>query len=131
MGSVGTFTVLATVANPNRPERRVTLGLTVDTGATYTFLPAEVVAQLGLLTPRRRRVTLASGEQVTYPMGQVAMRLNGEELVTVFLAGPSGSDPLLVSGYMQSALSPVRLAPPARGARHPCHSSAGHGAGPG
>ncbi len=60
---------------------------TLDTGATWTVLPAEVVAQLGLTAVRQQSVTLDGGERVTYPAGQVAIQLNGEEVITVFLAG--------------------------------------------
>lgn len=87
---VGTFTVPATMANPKDPERRLTLDLLVDTGSTWTLLPADVVNQLGLATPWRQAVRLASGEGVTYGAGQVVIRLNGEERYTVFLAGPPG-----------------------------------------
>lgn len=92
---VGTFTVPVVIANPRHVERRVTLDLLVDTGATWTLLPGQVVKQLDLPTPWERSVSLASGERVTYPTGQVVMRLNGEDLTTIFLAGPPGSLGLL------------------------------------
>lgn len=92
---MSTFTVPATLTHPAHPGLRLTLDLFVDTGATWTLLPAEVVTQLGLPTPRGRTVELASGERVTYPLGQVAMQLDGEELVTIFLAGPPRCQPLL------------------------------------
>lgn len=67
----------------------------VDTGVTYTLLPGEVVSHLGLATPWERTAVLASGEEVTYPMGHVLMRLNGEEMPTIFLAGPPGCQGLI------------------------------------
>lgn len=108
---MGTFTVPAGLANPQRPEPRVTLDLLVDTGATWTMLPAEVVAQLELTAARQRAVTLASGERVTYPAGQVAIQLNGEEVITVFLAGPPGCLALLGAVTLEElglAPDPVR-----------------------
>jgi len=94
---VGTFTVPAVVRNPRHPERSVALDLLVDTGAgaTWTLLPADIVTQLDLPTPWRRSVTLASGDPVTYATGEVALRLDGEELTTIFLAGPLGALGLL------------------------------------
>ena len=92
---MGTFAVRATLANPARPQRRLTLDLVVDTGATYTLLPAEIVEQLELTTPRDRTVMLASGERVAYGVGQVTIELNGEEWPTMFLAGPSRCPALL------------------------------------
>jgi len=85
-----TFSISANLANPQRPDLRVTLDLLVETGATWTMLPHEVVTHLGLPTAYERGVTLTSGERVSYPAGQVAMQLNGEELITLFLAGPAG-----------------------------------------
>jgi clan AA aspartic protease len=108
---MSTFTVPATVAHSARPDRRVTLDLFVDTGATWTLLPAEIVAQLGLETPRQRSVELASGERVTYPLGQVAMQLDGEQLVTIFLAAPPGCQPLLGAVTLEAfglSVDPVR-----------------------
>ena len=92
---MGTFSVTARLANPQRADQSLTLDLLVDTGATWTLLTEDVVARLGLTTPRRRTVTLASGERVAYPAGQVAIQLNGEEVITIFLAGPPGSLALL------------------------------------
>ena len=67
----------------------------VDTGATYTLLPGEVVGHLNLLTPWRRTAMLANGDDVTYPMGHVVMRLDVEEMPTIFLAGPPGCQGLI------------------------------------
>lgn len=92
---MGTFTIPASLGNPRRPDDRVTLDLLVDTGATWTMLPEEVVTRLGVSATRQRSVTLASGERVTYPAGQVAILLNGEEVITVFLSGPPGCLALL------------------------------------
>ena len=104
---VGTFTVPVVVRNPRHPERSVALDLLVDTGATWTLLPADIVTQLGLPTRWRRSVTLASGDPVTYATGEVALRLDGEELTTIFLAGPLGALGLLGAVTLeQFALAP-------------------------
>ena len=95
VAGVSTFSVQAIIANPERPQPWLGIDLLVETGATYTLLPGEVVRHLDLTTPWRRTATLASGEDVTYPMGQVLMRLNGEEMATVFLAGPPGCQGLI------------------------------------
>ena len=93
--AMSTFSVSATLIHPERRERSVALDLLVDTGATYTLLPAEVVAELELPTPEDCPVELASGELVVYDMGEVRMRLGGRERATVFLAGPPGCHGLL------------------------------------
>jgi len=92
---MSTFSVQAFIANPAQPHRRLGVELLVDTGATHSLLPGEVVSHLELPTPWHRTATLASGEDVTYPMGHVLMRFNGEELPTLFLAGPLGCQGLI------------------------------------
>lgn len=104
---MGTFSVSASLANPQHPEQRLTIDLLVDAGATWTMLPPAVVGPLGLTASRQRLVTLANGERVSYPAGQVAIQLNGEEIITVFLAGPAGCLPLLGA----VALEELGLAP--------------------
>lgn len=92
---MSTFTVPAILTHPERRERSVVLDLLVDTGATYTLLPAEVVTQLKLPTPYERAAVLASGERIVYRVGEVRVGLGDEERVTVFFAGPPGSRALL------------------------------------
>lgn len=104
---MSTFAVPVTVANPRDPERRLTLELLVDTGSTWTLLPDEVVNELGLPTPWNRTVKLANGDSVTFPKGEVAMQLNGEEHTTLFLAGPAGIQGLMGAVTLEEfALAP-------------------------
>lgn len=108
---MGTFSIAATLTNPQRPDQHLTVNLLVDTGATWTLLPPDVVSQLGVATSRQRMVTLANGERVSYPAGEVAIQLNGEEVMTVFLAGPPGSLALLGAVTLEEfglAPDPVR-----------------------
>src|SRR5262249_47028923 len=67
----------------------------VDTGAIYTTLPAEIVAQLALPTPEQRTVEFANGQRDVWRLGEARVRLGDLERTTVFLAGPSGCRPLL------------------------------------
>ena len=104
---MGLFTVPAVLSNPIDPERRLVLDLIVDTGAVYTMLPAPVVHELGLETPRERRVMLASGEHVTYRVGIVNLELHGEQWPTFFLEGPPGSLAILGAFTLEGfALAP-------------------------
>ena len=108
---MSTFTVPATLTHPAHPDRRLTLDLFVDTGATWTLLDADIVTQLGLDTPRQRTVELASGERVTYRVGLVLVKLNGEEWPTMFLAGPPRCQPLLGAVTLEEfglAVAPLR-----------------------
>ena len=44
VAGMSTFSVQATIANLERPQRRLGVGLLIGTGATYTLLPGEVVS---------------------------------------------------------------------------------------
>ena len=91
---MSTFTVTATVMHPKHRERSMGVEFLVDTGATYVLLPPNVVDRLGLEIRMQRRMMLASGEVGLWGLGDVHLRLNGEEHTTTFLAGPPGCRPL-------------------------------------
>ena len=117
---MSTFTVEATLIHPEHRERMVTAEFVVDTGATYSLVPAEIVARLGLATPEELSAVLANGERVRYGVGEVRVRLGRRERTAVFLAGPPGCQPLLGAFTLEAfalAADPVnqRLipAPPA------------------
>jgi len=68
---MGTFRVTAIVSNLHDRSRRQTVGLLVDTGATYTTLPGEVVQALGCSPVGRRRVQLADGREEEWAVATV------------------------------------------------------------
>jgi clan AA aspartic protease len=70
--------------------------LLADTGATYTVLPTDVGARLGLVSsPRPMSVTLADGSSRPTHFATVLMRLDGREAGVTVLLAPEGSEPLL------------------------------------
>jgi clan AA aspartic protease len=99
---MGTFTVSVTLIHPDHRDRSVTVDPMVDTGATYTVLPADLVAQLGLSTPEERPGELASGERVVYRIGEVRVRLGEREHTNVFVEGPPGC-PVLLGAFTLEA----------------------------
>src|SRR3990172_2245101 len=94
-GQMGTFRVEVTVRNLQDPGRTRTLSLLVDTGATYTTLPRDVVESVGCHPIGKRRVLLANGREEEWPLGAISLTLEGQELPTVCLIGPSGGPALL------------------------------------
>jgi len=93
--TVGTFRVEVTFRSPHDRERTRTVSLLVDTGATWTTLPQDVVEALDCTPVSHRRVRLASGRVETWPMTVVLVALEGQELPTVCLVGPAGGPALL------------------------------------
>ena len=84
--------VMVTVMHPHpdRRERFMDVDFLVDTGATYVVLPPDVVDRLRLEIRMHKRIRLASGELGLWGLGDVHLRLNGEEHTTTFPAGPPG-----------------------------------------
>jgi clan AA aspartic protease len=70
--------------------------LLVDTGATYTLLPEDLVERLGVArSPRPVGVTLADGSERNFQLGTVLVRLEQREAGATVLIAPVGSEPLL------------------------------------
>jgi predicted aspartyl protease len=74
---VGVFTVKAFVWNPQNPEKRVSVELVVDSGATYTTLPTSLLTSLGIKPVRSIRVRLADNRVVERLVGEVGIEVEG------------------------------------------------------
>ena len=83
------------MSNFNEPGRSATLPLLVDTGATYTVLPGDVIDALGATIVGTRRVRLASGHDEEWPVATILLALEGQELPTLALVGPPAGLALL------------------------------------
>ena len=89
------FAVPVRLIHPEQRDQMMEIDLLVDTGATYSLLPPEVVARLDLQTPDAEQAILANGASVIYRIGEVRIRIGRRERTTVFYAGPPGSVALL------------------------------------
>ena len=91
---MGTFTVPVQIANLNDGPS-IEVAALVDTGATYTTLPASVLTRLGVQPIERRFFRLADDRQIEYPVGQARLRLEGRELVVLVVFAHEDTEPLL------------------------------------
>ena len=92
---MGTFRVEATFRHRDDRQITRTIQLLVDTGATWTTLPEDVVRSLGYSAVADRRVRLADGRVEAWPMTVATVSLGEQELPTVCLIGPPGGPALL------------------------------------
>lgn len=67
----------------------------VDTGATYTWIPREILAQLSVVPRGTRRFLVADGRTIEREIAIVAARLDGQTQPTVCVVGDEGSQALL------------------------------------
>ena len=91
---MGTFRVAIEVGDPSGQQWSVVEAV-VDTGASYTWIPADVLYHLGVTPQFRREFVTADGRVVTREMAVTMMRWDGTALPTLVVFGDPGSVPLL------------------------------------
>ncbi len=112
---MGTFTYPIEVISADG-DRSETVHATVDTGSTYTCLPATLMGELGIIPYRRIQSELADGSVVEDPVGEARVRVEGVEITTIVIFAEEGAPALLGAYTLEGALlvvEPVRqrLAP--------------------
>jgi clan AA aspartic protease len=109
---MGTFKVRMEIGDATGDSWE-TLEALVDTGATYTMLPAPLLRRLGVNPYTRDVFTLADGRQVAHDIGHGWIRVDGRTVITLVVFGEAAAEPLL-GAY---ALEGLRLAPDPVGRR--------------
>jgi clan AA aspartic protease len=79
---MGTFTVTIEVGSPDRKSWR-TVDVLVDTGSTFTWLPHDVLKQLGHQPSARKSFELGDGRLVESDISDVPVRIGNEVHSTV------------------------------------------------
>lgn len=107
---MGTFhTAIEVGASADGPFEAV--DALVDSGATYTLLPAPVLERLGVQPTRRRTFVLADGSVHDLDMAWVFVRLRGETNPSLVVFGPAGATALLGAVTMEEfalGIDPLR-----------------------
>jgi len=91
---MGNFRVPVEIAAPDE-HRFERLDALVDTGATYSWVPRDLLEQLGVTPEEDWQFILADGTERTYPIGSARIRLGGRTRSTLVVFGEPGSDSLL------------------------------------
>ena len=108
---MGQFSVRATIAHPTDRTKSVEVDLLVDTGATLSWGPRELVERLGMPRLRRRSFVVADGRAIERETAGAVVRLNGNEAnVTIVVAEP-GDGHLLGATTLESlgfGVDPIR-----------------------
>jgi len=92
-------------------SRSATVSTLVDTGSTYTCLPASLLRELGIVPYRRIRSELADGSIVEDDLGIVHVRVQGVYTPTLAIFAAEGAPALLGAYTLEGALlvvDPVR-----------------------
>ena len=91
---MGHFRVVVEIGN-RVGERFVTIEALVDTGATYTWVPRDMLGTLGVVPDEGWPFILADGREVRYPMGWMQIKIGGRAQPTIVVFGEPGSEPIL------------------------------------
>jgi predicted aspartyl protease len=90
---MGMFKVRAKVTNPADPKRFFEEDFWVDTGALYSFVPEDRLAQIGLTPAHVRDLILADGRRDRRLVGEARFTLSelGETITCMVVFAPAGS----------------------------------------
>lgn len=99
---------VANVANPDTTE---TVDFLVDSGATYSVVPAEVLGRLGIEPHSEQRFRLANGERIVRQKGTALFKLGDRTGGADVIFGNPGDSNLLGAFTLEAlglALDPLR-----------------------
>lgn len=91
---MGTFTTQIQVSDLSG-RHSIEVEALVDTRATYTALPINLMTELGVEQEDMRKFELADNQIVEYPVGQARTRIDGNELIVLVAFPPENTAPLL------------------------------------
>ena len=99
---MGTFEIQVRVSNPKGGEYHKAT-LTVDTGSSYSKLPASFLNKLGIEREEKtHRVVLADDTVREYPIGQASFEVAGRSRISPVLFGEEGGIALLGATSLQA-----------------------------
>jgi large subunit ribosomal protein L1 len=100
---MGTFTVVVEIGSADRDEFRSVEAL-VDTGATFSWIPGNVLRELGHDPLSSEQFETADGRIVDREIAEVPIRLDGKLRTTPCVFGDEGARPILGAVTMEQFL---------------------------
>lgn len=107
---MGVTTIDVDIANPATPEMRQRLQFIVDSGATYSIVPAAVLRRLKVKPLRRTTFRLANGARIVRRKGSALFKLREYVGVADVIFGEKGDATLLGALTLEAlglALDPI------------------------
>src|SRR6185295_7863842 len=91
------FYVDCSIANMAERQRTASIAqLLVDTGSEYTWLPSQILADIGVRIEKPgQHFVMANGEVITRDIGYAILKVNGFETVDEIVFGQQGNLNLL------------------------------------
>ena len=91
---MGIFQVELEIGDTNG-QRFESINALVDTGASYTLIPAPLLRELGIVPHAERTLTLADGRRVKMGYAWTWMRIDGQQDISPVIFGNDDATPLL------------------------------------
>ncbi len=100
---MGTFWVDLEIGDPDN-TRFERVNVLVDTGSTYSVMPASLLAQLDVARVDRQSFILANGQRIHRDIGETSVRIDGRIRTTLVVFSDEESQALL-GAYTLEAFS--------------------------
>ena len=104
--AVGTFRITVEIADPQGQQFEA-VDMLVDTGATFTKAPRDLLERLGVPVEGTYTAELADGSRVQRTRGRTMIRLQGKEFPTPVTFGEDGEQNLLGAMALEDAMLAV------------------------
>lgn len=91
---MGTFNYPIEIGDPGG-QRFERIEALVDTGASYTVVPASVLQRLGVVPSRTRTFVLGDGRETERELGETIVRIDGTSVTTLVVFGDDQAGPAL------------------------------------
>jgi clan AA aspartic protease len=92
---MGMFEVNANIASPASPDRSVELPLSVDTGATLSWIPRTALESVGATPVSRLPFSLADGRRLEREIAGVILTIDGRRAPLPVAFGEQGEEAVL------------------------------------
>ena len=103
---MGTFRLTIEIGDPSG-QRFEPVEMLVDTGATFTKAPRELLERLGVPVEGSYTAELADGSRIERTRGRTMIRLQGREYPTPVTFGEAGEQSLLGAMALEDAMLAV------------------------
>jgi len=100
---MGMTNVQIKIKNPQNPKQEYQGRFLVDSGATYTVVPASILKRIGIKPQRVEEFSLADGSMIKRKVGSAMYEFQGKESAAPILFGEKG-DSLLLGAFTLEAL---------------------------
>ena len=107
---MGTFKTTIEIGDPTGTRYRA-VEATVDTGATYTIIPADILNELSVDVLERRSFELADGGTAHYDLGETKIRLEGRSMTRAVVFGNGQAMPIVGADTLEGlglVLDPIK-----------------------